>query len=238
MHTDYGGHTLKKIKHKTLRENVADNIRKMILRHQITPGVRIVEQELSDYLGVSRGPVREALRQLEQEGLVEYKRNIGCSVRDVSLSEIFEALLLRGTYELTALKACNGIIDADSLNKMEDALNDMLTIDGSDFTEAIQYDNDFHRCLVEAAHMPYLLKAYTDLDFVTFFNLCTEVQDSETVARRQYQIHKEILDKYKAGDYEESRKQLIYHYKTSIDRKLKDNQMTTEDFSFSFDILD
>ena len=229
---------MKRIKHKTLRENVADSIRKMILRHQITPGVRIVEQDLSDYLGVSRGPVREALRQLEQEGLVEYKRNIGCSVRDVSLSEIFEALLLRGTYELTALKACNGVIDADSLKKMENALEDMRTMDGNDFAETIQYDNAFHRCLIEAAHMPYLLKAYTDLDFVTFFNLCTEVQDAQTLVERQYRIHKEILDKYKAGDYEESKKQLIYHYKTSLERKLKDNQMTTDDFSFSFHILD
>jgi DNA-binding GntR family transcriptional regulator len=228
---------LKQFQHKTLRESVADYIRKMILRHELMPGSRIVEQELSDTLGISRGPVREALRQLEQEGLVIYKRNIGCSVREVNLSEIIEALLLRGSYELTALKACNGIIDAECLKKMEEALEGMLTADGSDFVETSQYDTIFHRCLVEAAHMPYLLKAYTDLDFFTFFNYSTEVREVKTVVNRQYEVHKKIYDIYKAGNFEESKKILIYHYRAYLDRKVKDSNMTMDDFPFSFDIL-
>lgn len=226
-----------KIQHKTLRENVTDCIRKMILHHEITPGVRIVEQDLSDQLGVSRGPVREALRQLEQEGLIEYRRNIGCSVRDISLSEIMEVLVLRGTYELIALKACHGVIAPKYLKKMEDSLEGMRTMNGSDFTETIQYDNAFHTCLVEAAQMPYLLKSYRNLEFVTFFNMCTEIQDPETLVERQYRIHNEILDKYKAGNYEESKQQLIYHYQTSLERKLKDNHMSEENLSFSLDLL-
>ena len=55
-----------KIRFKTLRESVAEEIRIKILNQELTPGMRIIEQELSEELGVSRGPIREALRQLEQ----------------------------------------------------------------------------------------------------------------------------------------------------------------------------
>ena len=64
-----------KLTYQTLRENVVDVIRMKIFNHELAPGMRIIEQDISDELGVSRGPIREALRQLEQEGLVEYVRN-------------------------------------------------------------------------------------------------------------------------------------------------------------------
>ena len=59
-----------KLTYQTLRENVVDVIRMKIFNHELAPGMRIIEQDISDELGVSRGPIREALRQLEQEGLI------------------------------------------------------------------------------------------------------------------------------------------------------------------------
>ena len=67
--------------YKTLAESVADAIRGKIMENRFTPGKRIVEQELADEFQTSRGPIREALRQLESEGMVVYVRNAGCSVR-------------------------------------------------------------------------------------------------------------------------------------------------------------
>lgn len=56
-----------KLQYRTLRENVTEEIWNKILNRELRPGMRIIEQNLSDELGVSRGPIREALRQLEQE---------------------------------------------------------------------------------------------------------------------------------------------------------------------------
>ena len=81
---------MSRLDYRTLRENVLDEIRMKILRGELVPGERIVEQELASEFGVSRGPVREALRQLEEEGLVEYARNAGCSVRQIGLEDIYE----------------------------------------------------------------------------------------------------------------------------------------------------
>ena len=98
-----------KLTYQTLRENVVDVIRMKIFNHELAPGMRIIEQDISDELGVSRGPIREALRQLEQEGLVEYVRNVGCSVKNITLEDIYEIYLLRATYEILAVKLCGPV---------------------------------------------------------------------------------------------------------------------------------
>lgn len=77
-----------KLDYRTLRENVADEIRMKILNGDMKPGDKIIEQELASEFGISRGPVREALRQLEQEGMVEYSRNVGCSVRHIGMDDV------------------------------------------------------------------------------------------------------------------------------------------------------
>ncbi len=85
--------------YQTLRESVVNAIRTKIMNHQIRPGERIVEMELAHEFQTSRGPIREALRQLENEGIVEYTRNVGCSVRTFSFWDSYEVYLLRTNYE-------------------------------------------------------------------------------------------------------------------------------------------
>lgn len=71
---------------QTLRESITSAIRSKILTGELQPGVKLAEQKLAEEFGSSRAPIREALRQLEQEGMVEYSRN----VRPGDLSQIVE----------------------------------------------------------------------------------------------------------------------------------------------------
>ena len=61
----------------TLRESITSAIREKILTGGLQPGCKLTEQKLAEEFGSSRAPIREALRQLEQEGLIEYSRNVG-----------------------------------------------------------------------------------------------------------------------------------------------------------------
>ena len=87
---------------QTLRESITSAIRSKILTGELQPGVKLAEQKLAEEFGSSRAPIREALRQLEQEGMVEYSRNVGCSVRRVKPEDAYEIYLLRGNLEMTA----------------------------------------------------------------------------------------------------------------------------------------
>lgn len=225
------------IHHKTLREQVADTIRKKILHHELQPGMRITESELATEFGVSHGPVREALRQLEQEGLVEYTRNVGCSIRNISLSDVIQALLIRGTYEITAAKACAGNISDDALKEMTDILESMKYMDNSDFTESIIFDNKFHRVLITEAHMPYLENAWDSLDFATFYTFFRQTEDCSSVSKRQYDVHKSLYDVYTTKDCHDICNTIYNHYKGSITSMLLENNLKESDFPFSFDII-
>ena len=96
-----------KLDYRTLRENVADEIRMKILNGDMKPGDKIIEQELASEFGISRGPVREALRQLEQEGMVEYSRNVGCSVKHIGMDDVYEIYYMRANYEMMAVRLYN-----------------------------------------------------------------------------------------------------------------------------------
>lgn len=225
------------IHHKTLREEVADSIRKKILYHELEPGMRVTESEFAEQFGVSHGPIREALRQLEQEGLLVYTRNVGCSVRDLSLSEVTEALLMRGTYELTALRACKGNLSDNAFRKMEEVLDNMKKMDGSDYTESIIYDNEFHTVLICEANMPYLTKAWHSLDFATFFTFYRQTEDYSAVSDKQYRVHKALYDTYLEKDCAASCNAVYGHYKISVDKMLKGAQIDESAFPYSFDVI-
>ena len=108
--------------YKTLRERIVDIIRKRIINRELQPGQKIVEQELAKEFKTSRAPIREALRELENEGLVEYVRNAGCSVKEITFEESFEIYLMRANYEIMAVRLLGGKIPEETLQEMEEIL--------------------------------------------------------------------------------------------------------------------
>ena len=152
--------------YKTLRESVVNAIRAKIMNHQIRPGERIVELELAQEFHTSRGPIREALRQLEIEGIVEYTRNVGCSVRNFSVKDSYEVYLLRTNYEIVSIRLLNGKVPEDTIRNMENILEHMKSIPVNEFDRVFEYDNQFHEQLVLMSKLPRLEKAWKELEKV------------------------------------------------------------------------
>ena len=210
--------------YKTLRECVVNAIRTKIMKRQIRPGERIVELELAQEFHTSRGPIREALRQLEIEGLVEYTRNVGCSVRRFSLMDSYEAYLLRTNYEIVSIRLLNGKIPKDTIQKMESILEHMKHIPIKKFDEVFEYDNRFHEQLVLMSKLPRLEKAWKELYFSNLLAGYELLKDKGEILGRQYDNHLAILAACKEEDCEKICQEVKKHYWRTIYRILQEQE--------------
>ena len=118
--------------YQTLRESIVDAIRSKIFNHEIKSGQRIVELELAKEFHTSRGPIREALRQLENEGIIVYTRNVGCSVKELSFQDSYEVYLLRTNYEVISVRFCREIPE-DTMQRLEEILDRMKNLTAEEF---------------------------------------------------------------------------------------------------------
>ncbi len=207
-----------KLTFKTLREKVAEEIRLKIFNQELTPGMRIIEQELSDELGVSRGPIREALRQLEQEGMVEYARNVGCSVREVTTQDVYETYLLRSHYEILAVRLYEAKFTDEEISRMEEALELMKSLTIENYNKVITYGSMLHCVIVEKAGLARLTKAWADLEYGEILSCNAGYRDKQSVIKRQYPIHKALVDVLKTRDVEAICQALSDHYMLTIKR--------------------
>lgn len=207
-----------KLRFQTLREKVAEEIRLKILNQELTPGMRIIEQELSDELGVSRGPIREALRQLEQEGMIEYTRNIGCSVREVTRQDVYETYLLRSSYEILAVRLFDAQFTDEEIARMEEAVELMKSLTIENYSNVLVYGCMLHAVIIEKAGLARLTKAWCDLEYGEIFSCNAGYTDKMSVIKRQYPIHKELVEVIKTRDVEKICKAISEHYMLTVKR--------------------
>lgn len=156
--------SLPKLSRTTLREQVLDSLRGAILDGTFTPGDHLVETELAESYGVSRGTVREGLRSLEQAGLVNSDPRGQVRVRRLDAAEIREIFQVRAALESLAV---DEIIARGEAGAAAAQLRDLLPPakgDAVDYLERLRRDLAFHQRICELSGNATLLDTWKGLE--------------------------------------------------------------------------
>jgi DNA-binding GntR family transcriptional regulator len=197
-----------------LREQVKDVLLERLLAGVYPPGSRLVETRIAQELGVSQAPVREALRDLEQLGLVESAPFRGCSVRELSVDELLEAFPVRSALETLAARLASDRITEAQLSRLADLIQEMRTT-AEPLTQST-VDAAFHETIVEAAGNATLLQLWQRLQphARTFISLRLPASRHGSLADR----HEPILAALRRRDPEAAAAALHEHLADAADR--------------------
>lgn len=156
---------LKEGPHGRKEASVADFLSAAIMSGRFVPGQRLVEAELTSNLGVSRGPVREALRRLSAEGLIEIVPNRGAVVRRLSMEEALELFEIRTELEaLAARRAAENMKDARIREAFDRAIAPIWSVTPRHSTvEYLQENQCFHAAVMAASGNGQLVKLHQQL---------------------------------------------------------------------------
>ncbi|MDB5040481.1 MAG: GntR family transcriptional regulator [Candidatus Eremiobacteraeota bacterium] len=183
-----------------LRERIHDRLRNAILTGDLAAGTPVIESEVAARLGASRTPVREALRRLEAEGLLEPRGLRGTVVRELKSDEVECVFEIREALESLAARRAARTIRPGHVERLEahvDAMADAL----DDPSEMERQDTAFHDVILSVANGERLKRMLTELreELITyrFFSLSDPTRRRETIDE-----HRAIVDALRAHDEE------------------------------------
>ncbi|MHA3980645.1 GntR family transcriptional regulator [Halovulum sp. GXIMD14794] len=164
---------------------------------RLRPGDRLRETELAERLGVSRTPVREAIRQLEADGLVAHAPRQGATVRKLDYAEVMELYEMRAVLEGTAARlAAHAALDIE----IEELASVNVALGRAESAEeAFRLNRSFHAALLDAAKNRFLHKSMSSLSKALMILGPTTLSETERFASA-VQEHEAVLEALKARD--------------------------------------
>jgi GntR family transcriptional regulator, rspAB operon transcriptional repressor len=200
---------------RPMRDQIYPLVRRMILSGAIKPGDIIDEKAIAAQLDVSRTPVREAVKKLSDENLVEVIAQSGTRASRMDRKEIEEAFLIRRALEAeSAAQAATRMTEAHA-----DRLEDILllhtrAIERKRFAEAIERDDEFHRYIADISDLPRLWRAIeiskAQLDRCRHMMLPRKGEAETTL-----KAHRLIISTLKSGNSETAAQAMREHLETA-----------------------
>ncbi|HIJ56194.1 MAG TPA: GntR family transcriptional regulator [Deltaproteobacteria bacterium] len=194
-------------KPKTVVETVTDFLRKSIIAGNLKPGKKINSKEIIDQLGISVIPFREAVRTLENEGLIFSRPGRGSWVADISRKDLEATFEMREMMEIFAVNLIQkhvktGLNIREELNSM--ALDENTEKTGSEFCA------NFHKNLIRLANNEKLLYLYNTLsnNIRRYQSLSSAIRDELSV---NGELHLPILKPLISGDYKKAKREIKAH---------------------------
>lgn len=218
-----------KVRKQSRSEEVAMSIRGKIFSGELVAGMRLIEQDIAKEFGMSRGPVREALQELEHEGLIVSEVNKGSTIASLSGEDAYEIFYLRGTLEKMALEKCGGKLLDSSILSMRNIIDDMRYEEEHEnrMQVLIAYDERFHEEILVSSKMKRLCQLWkylSPLNGSMFLKVsqyyksleqdagCNPQFFPKKIQQKVWEMHQVILDVLEKGELENSLKIIEKHY--------------------------
>lgn len=215
-----------KIKFEKLSDKVFEALKEMISDFRFRPGAWINVEELAKELGVSRTPVWEAVRRLEQQGLLINVPNRGVFMRELTPEMALELYSVREVLEGMAGRLAARRMDGQVLKQMEKCLGKQRrAIENNDMVGYSRLDYEFHAAIYENCGNAYLQEVLEGCKN-KMRPLSTHI---EPIIDRLYQDHVEVLEALKAKDPAQTEKKLRKHIQEMIrliEKSAKTNRWT------------
>lgn len=199
------GLTIEENAYLPLRDVVFQTLRQAILKGELQPGERLMEIKLAERLGVSRTPIREAIRKLELEGLVVMVPRKGAAVANITEKDTKNVLEVRRTLEMFAVEVACERITEEQMQQLEKAAKDFEASKGSmDLIRIAETDMKFHEIIYEATQNERLVQMLNNLR-ENMYRYRIEYLKDPNYYDSLVGEHREILDAIAAGDKEHAR---------------------------------
>ncbi|MDI3380645.1 phosphonate utilization associated transcriptional regulator [Xenophilus aerolatus] len=206
----------------SLANVVQTEIERMILDGELASGAKLTESTLADQLGVSRGPVREAFRMLEEAGLVRTEKNRGVFVRDVPIEEALEIFEVRAAMDLYVGRKVAQSASAAQVRELRQLVDAMdQAVKAGNARDYHRFNLSFHDRLLELAGNAKLLATYRKLvNELSLFRRQNLTGESMAVYSRE---HRQIVKAIAAGDAEAAGQAMYQHVMNSRERTLRNH---------------
>ncbi|WP_132243272.1 GntR family transcriptional regulator [Marinisporobacter balticus] len=197
--------------YRPLRDVVFENLRNAILNGDLKPSERLMEVQIAEQLGVSRTPVREAIRKLELEGLVIMVARKGAYVADVSIKDILDVLEVRSVLEGLAASLAAERMAEEELEKLElISYHFKRCLESGDTDGMIEKDMQFHDAILYSTRNAKLIQISQGLqEQVQRFRITYFVEYNQS--KEVLSEHQQILESIANRDAEKAQKAAQHH---------------------------
>jgi DNA-binding GntR family transcriptional regulator len=202
----------------SLTDEIAATIRQRILKGEYEIGEKIKETQIASELKVSRTPIREAFKQLEDEGLIEYKKNRGCFARGFTKQDIDDIYAVRKALEVLAVEWACDRMTPSYLDQLQDQcdLMEFYTI-REDYKHVLALNKDFHDIIYSATGSRFMAQVLHS--YKSYIEQARQVVFMDKVyLERILAEHRRILKALAARDPEEAKAAMAAHLDHSKER--------------------
>jgi DNA-binding GntR family transcriptional regulator len=201
----------------SLKDEVKEKLKEDIIMLKLKPGDRIVETEVAKKLGISQVPVREALRGLEEEGLINTIKYRGAFVSDINPVEMYHMFSLRAKIETDAIEAILPKLTKRHFGELYDIVDKMKSGE-NDYAVQSRLDMEFHRTIIEWANVDVYLRIWGMLTnhirrYITLLNPKVRILPEEV-----HQYHHALVETLEERDVEKAKNAFKEHIMKMVEK--------------------